>query len=112
MARPRLPDLVVDTKLKVAVFADHSVHTCLVSDPEMRRPRRHVEERWERRKLLGRGGFGQVWLEECVAGPTNGQVRAVKLIPNRQPGSQTAMAIDYSRELEAIAKFSQNRVRT
>jgi hypothetical protein len=76
-----------------------------------------VEERWQRKKELGSGGFGTVWLETCVSsssyssssnGNQNG-LRAVKEI--RTGGSTSLAAMDYTRELEAIAKFSQAQVR-
>jgi hypothetical protein len=114
MTGPKLADLVRDTKLEVAVFADHAVHTCYVADPQMRRRRARVEERWERKggKLLGRGGFGSVWLEHCAAGPAAGQKRAVKVIAKEVlAGGAADAAVGYARELEAIAKFSQERVR-
>src|SRR5690242_11884834 len=111
MAMSKHPDLVRDTKLEVAVFADHTVHICYVPDPEMRRRRARVEERWERHgnKPLGRGAFGTVWLERCAAGPAAGQIRAVKRISKQ--GQPRMSTINYARELEAIAKFSQERVR-
>ncbi len=48
-----------------------------------------------------------VWLEECVTGPSLGKVCAVKEIV-KQTASASATA--YSRELEAMAKFSQEKV--
>jgi hypothetical protein len=115
MTEPQLADLVRDTKLEVAVFANHTVHTCYVRDPEMRRRGTRAEERWERQgggRLLGHGGFGKVWLEQCVAGPSVGQLRAVKGIAKQGlPGTAAGAAVGYGRELYAIAKFSQERVR-
>jgi serine/threonine protein kinase len=66
------------------------------------------EERWERRGNLGSGTFGTVWLEKLITDNSEEKYRAVKEIKKdiRQSG-----AIDYSRELEAIAKFSHQKVR-
>ncbi len=69
--------------------------------------RQRVEERWRRKQELGRGSFGVVWLEKCVSGPSEGQLRAVKEL-RKAPQSTTSKY--YAKELEAIVKFSHERV--
>jgi len=66
-----------------------------------------MEERWERGRNLGTGSFGTVWLEKLIAENSEEKYRAVKEI---RKGVQRSKAIDYSRELEAIAKFSHQKV--
>ena len=44
---------------------------------------------------------------QCLSGPNSGQLRAVKEL--RKDASHESV-LDYRRELEAIAKFSQERV--
>ncbi len=101
-----LSDLVVDSKLDVKLFQDHSIQTRLVSNPTTGQRRTYEQEKWERTKVLGRGSFGVVWLERCTDGSCSGEVRAVKEIV-KGPANISA---DYNRELEAIAKFSHKRV--
>lgn len=61
---------------------------------------------WRRTyKPIGQGGFGAVFCEECVKGSSKGTVRAVKSL--QKPTSASPRAVDYSRELEAIARFSR-----
>jgi serine/threonine protein kinase len=67
-----------------------------------------IEERWERGRNLGTGSFGTVWLEKLVTENGEEKHRALKEI---RKGVQLPKAIDYSRELEAIAKFSHQKVR-
>jgi len=69
-----------------------------------------VQSTWHREIELGHGGGGRVYLEKCtecthdnVQGQV-GQLRAVKRLL-KQP------KVDYSRELEAVALFSHERVR-
>jgi hypothetical protein len=64
------------------------------------------QERWQRTKHLGSGSFGVVWLETCTEGSSSGRVRAVKEIVK----GTASVTVVYSRELEAIAKFSQEKV--
>jgi serine/threonine protein kinase len=65
-----------------------------------------MEERWKRGRNLGTGSFGTVWLEKLIV--ENGEkYRAVKEV---RKVVQRSKAIDYSRELEAIAKFSHQKV--
>ncbi|KAJ5778798.1 hypothetical protein N7520_002044 [Penicillium odoratum] len=65
-----------------------------------------IRETWERGKELGRGGFGSVWLEKCVTDQGPARLRAVKKIPKPHNRSQR---IYCDQELQAIAKFSQQR---
>jgi hypothetical protein len=102
-----LSDLVLDSKLQAEVFDDHTLQTNYISNPSIGERRVRVEEKWQRTKRLGSGSYGVVWLEKCLSGPNPGQLRAVKeLSKNASHGS----TLDYRRELEAIAKFSQERV--
>lgn len=68
-----------------------------------------TEETWQRKRTLGNDAYGTVWLEECIAssGPRRGEseLRAVKDI-QKQPNVSSD---EFHRELEAIAKFSNNR---
>src|SRR5205814_9192082 len=59
-------------------------------------------------RSLGTGAFGTVWLEKLVTENGEIQHRAVKEI---RKSAQKSKAVDYSRELEAIAKFSHPKVR-
>jgi hypothetical protein len=102
-------DLVRDSRLDTTFAAGATHHAFLVSDPALRQRRRRVEERWERRRRLGGGSFGTVWLEGCTEGRKKGELRAVKEIL-KSTGGSVANATDYGRELEAIAKFSNEKV--
>lgn len=102
---PLLSDLVVDTRLDAVVSASHTIQARYVSNPAIGQRRTRLEENWHRTKELGRGTFGVVWLETCVAGPSLSQLRAVKEI--RKDGDVST----FYRELDAVARFSQERVR-
>jgi serine/threonine protein kinase len=78
-----------------------------LSNPAKGKRRVRVEEVWQLIKELGRGSFGVVYLNKCTSGPGSGQVRAVKRLRKIEEPLLT-----YHRELEAIAKFSQERVCT
>ena len=99
-----LPELVRDTRLHAEVQGKITVHRRLV-----RRRGAPQEERWIRyeNSIIGGGGSGVVWLEHKVkqAAEDLDECRAVKGI--RMSGDST---IRYVRELEALAKFSQERV--
>ncbi|CAI6336370.1 unnamed protein product [Periconia digitata] len=93
----RVPDLVADSKLPV-VFRDLlTVHLYRGIDESGRRSVEKQHWKWDER--LGRAGYGQVFLQKCVTnGAKKGSVRAVKIIEKNVLG--------YVRELETIAKFS------
>ncbi|KAJ5820546.1 hypothetical protein N7474_006137 [Penicillium riverlandense] len=101
-------DLVNDSKLPVRFSTDYTHHDVFESDPRPGQQirRRRKTETWRKEKHIGEGGFGGVWLEQCLTTDSQTKFRAVKVIPKVSPFSQ---AIDYTRELEAIAKFSQEK---
>ena len=99
-----VPDLVKLSKLETTFLsADQTQHITYVSGSSTERRKYRQEERWKRKKRLGRGAFGSVYLEGCVDGPKGGELRAVKRIPKHESGN-------YYRELEAIALFSHSKV--
>jgi hypothetical protein len=105
----RLPELVRDTRLNTIVQGKTTIHRRIV-----RRRGAPQEESWIRYddSILGHGGGGLVWLEHKVAQREEepNERRAVKAI--RVPGgSPISEGLHCVRELEALAKFSQERVR-
>lgn len=105
---PPTSDLVRDSKLETKFCLGYTQHVYHVSGDNPRQRKKRIEERWERRRILGTGGYGTVWLEKLATENDEEKYRAVKEI---RKGVQLPKAIDYSRELEAIAKFSHQKVR-
>ena len=105
MAMTPVPDLVRISKLDTRFHSDpeYTLHVKYVSGSTANQRKVRKEEKWKRQRKLGQGGFGLVWLERCIQGDSEGEVRAVKEIPKRGSG-------DYYRELEAIALFSYTKV--
>jgi hypothetical protein len=66
-------------------------------------------EHWRRQNIrpLGRGAYGAVFLEHCIEGHPEVQLRAVKQIEKHPLDSKP---IDCHREVEAILRFSQRKV--
>ena len=108
-APPRLlSDLVRDSKLEATVSHEGTLQAIYRSSRSARRRRVRIEERWIRDGFLGQGAFGTVHKERCEQG---GQIklRAIKEIKKKVAVGEE---IDYTRELEAVAKFSHERVST
>ncbi|CAI7663088.1 unnamed protein product [Penicillium viridicatum] len=97
-----LPSWVLDSELETQFTSDEyeTVHTYYGPESLFQgRPIKRLEH-WRRERKIGAGGFGEVWLERCTKGRTSGYgVRATKQMKLRHQ-------VNYSRELEAIAKFS------
>lgn len=104
-----MSDLVNEAKLPTKLGPDDTwIHTFLesTSAPGRRPRRREREEIWKKKRHLGIGIFGTIWLEERDSDGGN-KLRAVKEVRKYSPGLKE---VDYSRELEAIVKFSQQKV--
>ncbi|KAK0705435.1 kinase-like domain-containing protein [Lasiosphaeris hirsuta] len=93
-----------DTRLHVDFLKSGLTrHVSYTSNPSTGERSIKVEEIWRRTQSLGNGTFGSVWLEELLSGNTPVRLRAVKRISKKEKWA----AVDYRRELEAMAKFSK-----
>jgi hypothetical protein len=63
------------------------------------------EDMWFKKKALGQGSFGIVWLEESLSEGTQ-NLRAVKEV-RKGLGHGAGFKIDYARELYAMARLSR-----
>ena len=100
-------DLVRDSKLRTTLHDGITRHVIEIAGQSARQRKIRQEQRWKRVRGLGEGAHGIVWLEELMDGESEVNKRAVKAIKKPMHESRE---IDYSRELEAIAKFSHPRV--
>jgi hypothetical protein len=99
-------DLVRDLELKTIFEGQATLH--IVRGHGTHQSLQEREERWRRKRKIGNGSFGVVWLEECITNDRQVlRLRAVKEIVRKDTSSNT---IDYGRELEAMAKFSDKEV--
>ena len=104
---PPVSDLVRDSKLETTFYEKYTQHVYHVSGAHPRQRKIRKEECWEKCRSLGRGSFGSVQLEKLITDSSEERHRAVKKI---KKSIQPFSAIDYNRELEAIAKFSHEKV--
>lgn len=104
-----LSDLVLDSRIQVEFSSNFTYRFTFQSRVSSapffrRRPRKDT---WQAVKLLGRGSYGTVSLHKCLTSEGKAELQAVKTIEK----TVISEGIDYYRELEAIAKFSQKKVR-
>lgn len=101
-------ELVNDMRLEAKIDGDLTYH--YTSEPDFPgRAGRQKRQIWRRDELLGRGGFGEVWLERCVPNQGQDELQAVKIIPRpREDNPQDLRFLKH--KLRAIAKFSQPKV--
>lgn len=102
-----LPELVRDSRLVTEATGVETVH--IRPSARRNRPRR---EKWILTKVIGQGGGGSVWLQKQVEGSEIGTLRAVKVIRTDTDRNSTSASSSrrFVRELEATAKFSQEKV--
>ena len=103
----RVSDLVQDAELQTRFDPGYTVHIYTETGSTVRERVISREEHWKRQKFVGRGSYGNVWLEQCVKGQREVEFRAVKEVVKFPHDSKK---IDYNRELEAISKFSHRKV--
>ncbi|KAI8689095.1 Protein kinase domain-containing protein [Fusarium keratoplasticum] len=101
-----LVDLVRDSKIETRPLDSHVVeHVLYETGRSARRRRVSKTERWTKGRQLGQGTFGTVHLQTCRDGGGN-KLRAVKEVKKFVIVGQE---LDYTRELEAIMKFSNDK---
>ena len=101
-------ELVNDMRLEAKIDGDLTYH--YTSEPDFTgRADRQKRQIWRRDEFLGRGGFGEVWLERCVPNQGQEELRAVKIIPRPREDNPQGLRL-LKLELQAIAKFSQPKV--
>ncbi|KAJ5085852.1 hypothetical protein N7532_010623 [Penicillium argentinense] len=102
-------DLVTDTKFRVEFNSNlvyrFTVHSSTAPDSYMRRQEK--VDVWKEEKSIGNGSYGSVRLHRCLTSKDEVQVQAVKAISKK---SLSFTGINFLKELEAIAKFSQQKV--
>jgi hypothetical protein len=97
------PEHVRDRRLDTR-FNSHGQVVHIINDPDA--PGLKTKEIWVRKPgLLGRGGQGQVFLQECISGPRREHLRAVKKIPFDGEGAKRR----FIEELKTQIKFSRDR---
>lgn len=98
-------DFLEHFRLNDQVHADHTLHIAYYGSIR-------VEERWISQKLIGQGGFGDVWKQEYTPGyaaaAVDTRVRAVKIINKR---ATERVGVDFKKELLALSKFSKEEYR-
>ncbi len=103
----RISDLVQDAELQTRFHPEYTVHIYTETGPTVQERAILREEYWKRQKFVGGGSYGRVWLEKCVKGQREVELRAVKEVVKSPHASKQ---IDYHRELEAMSKFSHRKV--
>ena len=104
----RRSDLIRDSKLDTRFDPGFTVHIYREAPTGSERRVVQRQEYWRRESRIGGGAFGCVWLEKCVQGHRDVELRAVKQVSTKP--LRSGKRIEYSRELEAIAKFSHDKV--
>ncbi|KAI1462829.1 kinase-like domain-containing protein [Annulohypoxylon moriforme] len=100
-----MPELVRDTELEAIFYPSASMPQVTVH----RRPwsiYADDTEEWKRVERIDHGGSSTVWLEKPVKG-VNALRHGLRVVKELR----TNRSLDYTRELEALAKFSQGKYR-
>lgn len=102
-------DLVADTKFRVEFHSDfvHRFTFQSSNAPGQYMRRKERLDVWKKEKSVGCGSYGSVWLHRCLTSEDQAELQAVKILGKRLLSS---VRIDFYKELETIAKFSQKKV--
>ncbi|KAL9622126.1 MAG: hypothetical protein Q9160_003469 [Pyrenula sp. 1 TL-2023] len=104
MSQVHISELAEYAKLKTRFSDRFTEHIYLQAGQTGAQRRLIHKEQWEYQKMLGQGAHGCVWQEKCVQG-LEIKVRAVKMI-RKFKAQKPWESINYTRELETIARFS------
>ncbi|KAK8009591.1 hypothetical protein PG989_000524 [Apiospora arundinis] len=99
-------DLVQDSKLETEFLGSCVQHVFYGPGRTAHERRVRRVEQWARQSLLGRGAYGIVYLEKCITDNTDGHKQRQRAVKEVLKCVATGEELDYVRELEAIAKFS------
>ena len=100
-----MPYHVRVSKLNTRFHKKYVIHTH--DDPDAPPSSQPREEYWKSEKWpIGSGGQGRVFLQTCTSGSRSYATRAVKEIPLQEGSGR----LRYIRELDAITRFSHERV--
>ncbi|MCJ1377232.1 hypothetical protein MMC17_000324 [Xylographa soralifera] len=97
-------DLLDHFKLDAEILPEYTLHVTTQSDPTLGVRKQKIETKWYRKKLLGRGSFGQVYLESDSQVDENAQIRAVKIL---EKDDLQQAGVDWRKEVAALAKLSR-----
>jgi len=102
-------DLVIDSRIEVEFSSNvtyrFSTQSRVSSTGNFRR--RPRKDAWQAVKILGSGSNSSVSLHRCLTDEGKSELQAVKIIEK----AFVPVGGTYYKELEAIAKFSQKKVR-
>lgn len=97
-------DLLEHFRLNATVTDQHTTHTKSQTSRGEAKRQTTAEKRWTRQRVLGTGGFGQVWLETSSGEGGQLETRAVKAVSK---DGMKSCGIDYKKELLALSKFAK-----
>jgi serine/threonine protein kinase len=100
-----LPDLVLDSRIETNILTTHVEHVFYEAGQTPLERRRRRVERWFRDEVLGRGAYGVVYKER----QENGSVQTLRAVKEISKSVVEGEKLDYTRELEAVIKFSHSR---
>ena len=90
-------------QIDATIYPDRVEETHFITDPSKNIRRRPQTVIWDFKKLLGRGGYGDVWLQKNRG---NNNERAVKRITVGEALSKS----ECEKELKALLEFSKPKV--
>lgn len=102
-------EFVADTKFRVEFNSNLVYRYTFQSSNAQGRHLRRREKRdvWEEEKSVGSGSYGNVLLYKCLTSEDQAELQAVKMVSKK---SLSSGGVDLFKELEAIAKFSRQKV--
>ncbi|KAK8008010.1 calcium/calmodulin-dependent protein kinase [Apiospora marii] len=102
----KFSDLVKDSRLETEILDLCTQHVFYETGRTAHDRRVRRTEQWVRQRFLGCGAYGTVHLEKCIMG--GGQQETLRAVKEIKKCIVAEEELDYARELETIAKFSNH----